>query len=226
MRKKIYTWLGREFIALSGEGREGKPATEETVGLFRRIDEELRGHGLSLANTVRTRLWGKDREGRDLGSQERVKALSGKARSVSSSYISPVHFDSNAHVAMDLLAMRTAKPGIEKILKEYDPPITPLRYCIYDSIVFLSGVSAVLPNLSDQIADILPRISDSLRDAGTSWGKAVKVSFFLHRSQKIETLRDLFRKTVDTEIQRIECSFVDGYSAPGKLIEIEVTAQS
>ena len=120
--------------------------------------------------------------------------------------------------------MRPTRPGLGKTLKEYDPPITPLRYLTYDSVVFLSGVTAVLPALSDQLADILPRISGSLTDAGSSWDKAVKVSFYLHRSQKLETLKELFQKTVEAKIPQMDYSFVDGYSAEGKLIEIEVTA--
>ena len=128
MRKKIYQWLGREFVALSCEGRGGGTAADEEKDIFRRFDEELRGLSLSLENTVRTRLWGKDRESRNAASGARLEILSGKKRSVSSSFISPVHFDSNAHVAMDLLAMRPSRPGIEKTLKEYDPPLSPLRY--------------------------------------------------------------------------------------------------
>jgi len=225
MRKKIFLWLGREFITLSCEGKEGMTATDQSREIFRRLDEELRGMGLSLENTVRTRLWGKDRESRNLGSNERVRILSGKARSASSSYIAPVHFDSNAHVALDLLAMRPLRPGLEKTLVEYDPPITPLRYLVYDSLAFLSGVTAVLPTLDDQMADILSRISTSLTSAGSSWGKVVRVSFFLHRSQALQALKDLFKKTVKAEIPQMEFAFVDGYSAEGKLIEIEVTAQ-
>lgn len=224
MQMKIFQWLGREFVALSCEGKRGSTATEEAQEIFGRFDDELKGIGLSLENTVRTRLWGKDRESRTLGSNERIKAMSGRARSASSSFISPGHFDSDASVALDLLAMRPSKPALGKVLKEYDPPITPLRYLTYDSVVFLSGVTAVLPTLSDQMADILSRISGSLADAGTSWDKAVKVSFYLHRSQRLETLKGLFRKTVKAEIPRMDYSFVDGYSAEGKLIEIEVTA--
>lgn len=225
MRKKIFTWLGREFVALSGEGKRDLAAAEQARELFRRFDEELRKEGLSLDHTVRSRLWGRDRESRDIGSQERVKALSGKARSASSSYIAPGHFDSEARVALDLLAMRPSRPGLEKRLKEYEPTIVPLRYLVYDSIVFLSGVTAVLPTLADQMANILPRISGSLKDAGTSWDRVARVSFFLHRSQSREKLNELFRKTVQAEIPQMEYGFVDGYSAEGKLIEIEVTAQ-
>ncbi len=226
MRKTIFLWLGREFITLSCEGKEGMTATDQSREIFHSLDEELRGMGLSLADTVRTRLWGRDRQSRTIGSDERVRVLSGKARSASSSFIAPDHFDSNAHVALDLLAMKPLRPGLEKTLVEYDPPITPLRYLVYDSLAFLSGVTAVLPTLGDQMSDILPRISSSLTNAGSSWDKAVMVSFYLHRSQKLETLKELFKKTVKAEIPQMEYAFVDGYSAEGKLIEIEVSAET
>lgn len=224
MRKKIFYWLGREFVALSCEGKASLPTKEQAEDIFHRCDGEIRPLGLSLENTVQTRLWAKDGQSRNLGSNERLKVLSGKARSASSSYIAPGRFASDARVALDLLAMRPARPGLEKILKEYDPPIVPLRYLIYDSVVFLSGVTAVLPTLVHQLTDILPRITDSLRDAGSSWDKAVKVAFFLHRSQKPEALKEFFRSHVRSEIPQMEYGFVDGYSAEGKLIEIEVTA--
>ena len=65
MRKKIFTWLGKEFIELSGEAKPAASAAVEARDLFRRFDEELRSHGLSLDHTVRSRLWGRDRESRD-----------------------------------------------------------------------------------------------------------------------------------------------------------------
>ncbi len=225
MRKKIFQWLGKEFIAFSCEGEQRGTAGEEAREIFRRLDEELRGQALSLEHTVRTRLWARDRESRNLASNERFKLLSGKARSVSSSYIAPDHFDSDARVAMDLLAMRPEQPRAEKVLVEYDPPIVPLRYLSYDSMVFLSGVTVVLPELANQLSDILPRITGSLADAGASWDQVVKVSSFLHRSQRLETYKELFAKDVKAEIPQIEYAFVDGYSSEGKLVEVEVTAK-
>ena len=224
MQKRIFSWLGKEFVELSGEARPAVTAAEEAQELFQRFDQELRVHELSLANTVRSRLWGRDRESRDQGSNERVKVLSGKARSASSSYIAPSRFDSNAKVAIDLLAMRPSRPGAEKFLKEYDPPIVPLRYLTYDSVVVLSGVTAVLASLDEQLDNILPRVEDSLKNAGSSWDRVAKVSFFLHRSQRLETLKELFSTRVTAKISAMEYSFVDGYSSEGKLCEIEVTA--
>jgi len=224
MRKKIFNWLGKEFVALSAEGKPAASAAAEARGIFQTFNEELKGLGLSLDNTVRSRLWGRDRESRDQGSIERSKALSGKARSASSSFICPSHFDSEARVALDLLAMRPTSADTQKFLKEYEPVIVPLRYLTYDSVVILSGVTAVLPTLEDQMANILPRIDGSLKDAGTSWERTVKASFLLHRSQKFETLNQLFQNQVQAKIPQMEYYHVDGYSSEGKLIEIEVTA--
>jgi enamine deaminase RidA (YjgF/YER057c/UK114 family) len=224
MRKRIFSWLGREFIELSGEAKPAANATVEAQELFGRFDAELKTHGLSLGNTVRSRLWGRDRECRDLGSDERVKILSGKARSASSSYIAPGHFDSDAKVAVDLLAMRPAEPSMPKRVVEYDPPIVPIRFLVYDSIVVLSGVTAVLPTLEDQLNNIIPRITASLTDGASSWDKVARVSFYLHRSQTLENLKALFAGNVTAKIPQLEYVFVDGYSSPGKFCEIEVTA--
>ena len=226
MKLTIYPWHDREFVSISGEATEGATATEQTTELLSGFNIELRRVGLSLDNTVRTRLWGIDRDSREQGGIERVRVLSGKSRSASSSYISPHHFDSEkAKVAIDLWAMRPASPHAEKYLKEYDPPIIPLRYLTYDSMAVLSGVTAVLPTLPDQMDNILGRIEASLVDAGCSWDDVVHVAFFLHRSQKLDDLRKLFSERVSTPIPEAEYSFVNGYSTPGKLIEVEATAK-
>ncbi len=224
MRKRIFTWLGKEFIELSGEAKAAANATIEAQELFQRIDHELKAHGLSLDNTVRSRLWGRDRQSRDLGSTERVQILSGNARSASSSYIAPSHFDSGAKVALDLIAMRPSQPSAEKRIVEYDPAIAPIRFLVQDSVVVLSGVTTVLPTLAEQFDNIFPRIAGSLKDAGSSWEKVARISFYLHRSQTLENLKTLFTHHVTAKIPQMEYCFVDGYSSEGKFCEVEVTA--
>ena len=120
--------------------------------------------------------------------------------------------------------MRPSAPDSLKRVVEYDPPIVPIRFLVYEHFVVLSGVTAVLPTLEEQLANILPRIAGSLKDGGSSWEKVERVSFYLHRSQTIEALKDLFTGHVKAVIPQLEYVFVDGYSAPGKLCEIEVTA--
>ena len=65
MIKKIFTWLGREFVELSAEAEHGKDATVEARDIFARFERELGALGLSLDHTVRSRLWGRDRASRD-----------------------------------------------------------------------------------------------------------------------------------------------------------------
>jgi enamine deaminase RidA (YjgF/YER057c/UK114 family) len=224
MRKRIFSWLARDFVELSAEAKPRSSAAVEARELFNGFDQELKAQGMSLDNTVRSRLWGRDRESRDLGSDERVKILSGKARSASSSYIAPAHFDSEAKVAVDLLAMKPSRADMQKRIVEYDPPIVPIRFLVYDSVVVLSGVTTVLPTLEEQLDNILPRITGSLRDGGSSWERVARVSFYLHRSQTVEKLTELFEKHVQMPAATREYCFVDGYSSVGKLCEVEVTA--
>ena len=224
MDTRIFTWLGREFVELTGEAQPAANAGIETQQLFQSFNHELNSHGLSLDHTVRSRLWGRDRQSRDLGSIERVKILSRKARSASSSYIAPVHFDSAARVALDLIAMRPAMAGAQKHIVEYEPPIAPIRFLVYDSVVVLSGVTTVLPTLAEQFDNIFPRITGSLADAGSAWEKVARVSFYLHRSQSLENLKMLFSRHVSAKIPQLEYCFVDGYSSEGKFCEVEVSA--
>jgi enamine deaminase RidA (YjgF/YER057c/UK114 family) len=226
MRLTIMPQWEKELIALSGEGQAGLAADRATADLLQRFDGELRSLGLSLDNTVRTRLWGRDREARDLGSRERVNVLAGKARSASSSFIAPGYFDSAATVAVDLVALRPASGAAQKVLREYEPPIVPLRYLVYDGGAFLSGVTSEHGTLEEQLDNILPRIGESLSEAGSSWAKVDWMSCFLHRSQTVPALRAGLASRLGDDVPKAsEFAFVDGYSAPGKLIEIEVTAR-
>jgi enamine deaminase RidA (YjgF/YER057c/UK114 family) len=225
MRVAVVSEFGKELTYISAEGRAGLPADQAIRDLGERFDAELRGRGLSLANTIRSRLWGRDREARDLGSKERVAVLSGSARSASSSFIAPSYFDSEAAVALDLVALRPSNPSAQKTLREYEPAIVPLRYLVYDGLAVLSGVTCEEGDLDVQLDNILPRIGESLSAAGTSWDRVVRFSGFLHRSQKIEDLRSLLSKHLGSRLPAaMEVSFADGYSSLGKLIEIEVTA--
>ena len=64
MHTRIFTWLGREFVELTGEAQPAANAGIETQQLFQSFNHELNSHGLSLDHTVRSRLWGRDRQSR------------------------------------------------------------------------------------------------------------------------------------------------------------------
>jgi enamine deaminase RidA (YjgF/YER057c/UK114 family) len=213
---------GREFVWLYAEGPARPDATEATRQTLAAFSGKLEAFGLSLDDTVRTRLWARDRRSRDLGSAERRRILSGPARSASSSYIAPERFGSQQCIALELLALKAS--SAPKICREFDPPKVPVRYIVYDAMLFLSGVTAVLPTLAEQTEAIVHSMDESLREAGSAWSKVVEAGFYLHRSQSVDRLRQLFGGMVKAEIPCMEYVSVDGYSAEGKLIEIEVTA--
>ena len=69
--------------------------------------------------------------------------------------------------------MRPTMVGAQKRIVEYEPPIAPIRFLVYDSVVVLSGVTTVLPTLAEQFDNIFPRITGSLADAGTACGNPI-----------------------------------------------------
>jgi enamine deaminase RidA (YjgF/YER057c/UK114 family) len=224
MQKRIFSWLGREWIELSGEARPGTSVEEETTSRFRNFDQELKAHGLSLENTVRTRLWGRDREARNLGTAARSKILAGSSKASSSSYVSTYRFDSDARVALDLLAMRS-RADAERRPVEFRPPRNYLCYLRSDSVVFLSGYTSDAETLQEQVPKIINAVASGLIVAGTMWDKLVRISLFLHRSQKLETLKELLKSApaLPANCQR-EFGFVDGYAGDKSLLEVEATA--
>ncbi len=225
MRKKIFLRHEREFIALSGEGQSGRTVGEETQDLFRRTERELKELSLSLENTVRIRIWGKDREARNQATAERSRILTERTKASSSSYICPGYFDSSAKVALDLIAVRPANPNLDRRPVDFDPPRNYLRYLIYDSFLFLSGFTSAGSNLDNQLAQILSEIEVSLVDGGTSWDNVIAASFYLHRSQKVELLKGLLEKERKAGLAQMEICFVDGFASEGRLLEVEVSAK-
>ena len=117
------------------------------------------------------------------------------------------------------------RAGGGKKLVEYDPPIVPLRYLDVEGLVFLSGVTSTTGNLAEQVTEVCGLIGESLEHAGVSWEQAVLVSLFLHEAEDPAALKTTFERAVAACPARTEWSFVEGYSAQGKLIEIEVTAR-
>jgi enamine deaminase RidA (YjgF/YER057c/UK114 family) len=225
LQKRIFSWLGREWIELSGEARPGTSVEEETTSVFQSFDQELKAHGLSLERTVRTRLWGRDREARNLGTAARSRILAGSTKASSSSYVSPRRFDSDARVALDLLAMRPLRADAERRPVEFQPARNYLCYLRSDSVVFLSGYTSDAETLEDQVPKVINAVASGLIVAGTMWDKLVKISLFLHRSQKLDTLKDLLEKELALPANcQIEFGFVDGYAGDKSLLEVEATA--
>ena len=106
MRKRLFNWQGQRFVHLWLEAEPGGTAEQQSQRLFERAGSELAVHGLALdRNVVRSRVYGRTREARDVISAVRGKTFIDRARAATSSFISPAHFSSSADVALELYAM-------------------------------------------------------------------------------------------------------------------------
>jgi enamine deaminase RidA (YjgF/YER057c/UK114 family) len=226
MRVREFNWLGHRFVYLNVESDPGGSLERQSQALFTRAGAELTARGLSMAqNVVRTRVFGRTREARDVVSGVRGTTFTGQSRAATSSYISPPHLASG-DVALDLYAMATPTQGVARKVTEMEPQQPFIRHLVWGPFVFHAGMTnAELPTLEQQCGEILPRAGARLKENGCDWSKVVRVSFFLHRSQTLDALFAAARAAAPVPLDNAEVEFVDGYSQAGKLVEIEVTAK-
>lgn len=201
-------------------------APEDLDALLDLVEAALARQAMGLADVVRTRLVTSTRAGRDAASRVRFRRLSGPARCATSSYIEPRAFRGSDGVRLDVWAIPGA--GSAKIAVEYDPPQPPCRYVAVGSEVFLSGVTSFAEPFDVQVTEIAQRLADNLAHAAARLGRPVtptRLTPWVHRSLTAVQLRDLPARLglpgLTPDIRRC-----DGYSAPGKLLEIEVDTVS
>jgi enamine deaminase RidA (YjgF/YER057c/UK114 family) len=227
MRKRVFNWQGQGFVYLGLEGTAGEPIEQQSKALFARAGQELHSFGLSLdKNVVRTRVFGRTREARNAVSDTRAKTFIGSARAASSSFIAPAHFESGADVALDLFAMSPPGEKTARKVVEHQPQQTFIRYLTWGPMVFLAGMTCEeYPTLKQQYEDILPRAGKLLVEAGCDWHNVIGISFFLHKDQDPDALLTGVARTVPVSLDNAEVEFVEGFSRPVKLVEIEITAK-
>ena len=226
MRQKTFNFAGQRFISLAIEAEGGGTLERQSQALFDRAAAALAAHGLALdKNVVRSRVFGRTREARDVVSGVRGKVFEGAARAATSSYIAPGYFSSAADVGLDLFAMAAPPTGARKV-SEHTPVQPFIRHLTWGPMVFLAGMTCeTLPTLREQYTDVLTRAAALLAETGCDWKNVVHVAFFLHRSEDPKALIDGVAATGTVPLDNCEVEQVDGYSRPGKLIEIEVTAK-
>jgi enamine deaminase RidA (YjgF/YER057c/UK114 family) len=224
MRKKIFTWLGRQFVQLSAEGRVGASEAEAVAELFQCFAGELHSHGLTLDNAARVRVWGRDRNARTLATSARSKILAGSKRAASSSFFSQQWFDSGATAGLELLAMRPLDATAARKLVDFAPARNYLYYLDYDGVIFFSGFTSEADTLQEQVAEVLKIYDQAIAHAATDWSKVMKLSVLLQRGHDISVVERALARANLQHVQEIEFSFVDGFAGEKYLIEIEATA--
>jgi enamine deaminase RidA (YjgF/YER057c/UK114 family) len=227
MRKRLFNWQGQRFVYLSLEGEPGRPLPQQSSDLFARAGTELATLGLSLLrNTVRTRIFGRTATARTDGSAARAQALVGRSRAAGASYVCVPHFCSAADVALDLFAMAAPAGNPPRHVSEHEPEQSFIRHLVWGPMVFLPGMTCErYPGLQAQYTDILRRAAALLKETGCDWGNVVRVSFFLHRDEDPDALLAGVAALAPLPLDQAEIEFVEGFSRPGKLVEVEITAR-
>jgi enamine deaminase RidA (YjgF/YER057c/UK114 family) len=227
MRRRLFNWQGERFLYLGLEGRADLGLPEQAADLFARAGQELAIHDLSLVrNVVRTRIFGRSAAARAAGSQARLAALVGRSRAAGSSYISAEHFNSAAEVGLDLFAMAGPHDHPVRHVTEHEPEQSFIRHLVWGHMVFLAGMTCeTAPDLRGQSADILLRAAGLLAETGCAFEDVVRVSLFLQREQEAEALLDMVGELAPLPLANAEIELVEGFSRPGKLVEVEITAR-
>jgi enamine deaminase RidA (YjgF/YER057c/UK114 family) len=227
MRRRLFHWQGERFLDLGLEGHPGLAVSEQAAELFTTAGQELAIHDLSLVrNVVRTRIFGRTAAARAAGSQARLAALLGRSRAAGSSYISPEHFASTAEVGLELLAMVGPHDHPVRHVTEHEPQQSFIRHLAWGHMVFLAGMTCeTRPDLAGQCADILPRAAALLAETGCAFENVVRVSFFLQRDEAPLALLRIVAELAPLPLDNAEVELVEGFSRPGKLVEIEITAR-
>ncbi len=227
MREKTFNLMGQRFVALALEAEPGGTLEQQSHALFERAAAALAARGLALdRHVVRSRVFGRTREARDVVSAIRGKVFVGPARAATSSYIAPAYFSSAGDVGLDLFAMAEPATGAARQVSEHTPVQPFIRHLTWGPMVFLAGMTCeTLPTLREQYGDVLTRAGKLLEETGCGWSDVGHVAFFLHRSEDPKALLDGIAATGTVPLGNCEVEQVDGYSRPGKLIEIEITAK-
>jgi enamine deaminase RidA (YjgF/YER057c/UK114 family) len=226
METKLFSWLGREFVEICGEARAGVSVESATAELFQKCANALTPLGLSLDNTVRIRVFGRDRQARTDATLARSKILSGSRRAASSSFISQEWFDSAGSSGLELLALRPLNSAAKRKPVDFEPARNYLRYLEYDSLLFFSGFTSEAATLEQQVGEVLTTLDGAFAKANTDWSKVVKLSLLLQRGSNIDSVKQILAQANRLTVPEIDFTFVDGFAGEKYLVEIEATALS
>jgi enamine deaminase RidA (YjgF/YER057c/UK114 family) len=194
--------------------------------LFRKFADTLSPLGLSLDNTVRIRVFGRDKQARTNATMARSKILSGNRRAASSSFISQDWFDSSAMAGLELLALRPRHATVARMPIDFAPARNYLCYLAFDDLLFFSGFTSEAAKLEQQVDEVLQTLDSAFDGAKTDWSKVVKLSLLLQRGSSIDAVKQTLAQANRLSIPEAEFTFVDGFAGEKYLIEIEATAVS
>ncbi len=215
---------GRQGLAFSGSADSSDLV--QLDALMDAIDAELRAHGLvGVADIVRTRIFAASRPARDAGSKVRTaRLLNGPGVSASSSFIEPGAFPGGDGVRFDGMALAGA--ARDKVAARYEDGVPLCRWVATGDLVFNTGITSTLPTYEEQLADIGPRIAATVAHAVQTLGRPVTpfaITAHVDRTQEPGTGAWLAERLGFPGLP-VTIGRCDGFTTPGKLIEVELDA--
>jgi hypothetical protein len=199
---------------------------ETLDAIFTAMETALDSYRMAPADVVRNRILAASRPARDATSALRFQRLAGPARCATSSYIDQSRFAGGDGVRVDTIALRGT--AATKLAVEHDPPQPPCRFITTGDLVFLAGLTSPEPELHVQIQRIRVRLTETLAVAAAQLGRAVRptaATLFVHRSVGLDELVDVARLVGIVGVP-LEIGRCDGFSKPGKLLELEIDAEA
>jgi enamine deaminase RidA (YjgF/YER057c/UK114 family) len=194
-------------------------AEAQAIGLLEGALAELERDGFAPDRLVRSRVWARNAELRRTASDARLLVLTGERRAASASFITPSRLPDGIDVAFDLVALEGTG---SKTVQEYEPRIAPPRFLKREGLVFLSGITDTAGDFAAQLRTVIGLIGQSLAAAGTAQQSILDVKAFVHHSIAWKSAHDAIRAHFTCPV---DMTSVEGYSAPEKRLEIEVTAR-
>jgi 2-iminobutanoate/2-iminopropanoate deaminase len=101
----------------------------------------------------------------------------------------------------------------------------------WGDLLFLSGrapidtssMEVVSDDFDEQARDVLRQINESLTEAGSGWEHVLRVQCYLLRAADFDAWNRIWAETFPPP-RPVRTTIVTGFTVPGMLIEIEVTA--
>jgi hypothetical protein len=195
----------------------GVPAAAQDA--FSAALAEIGGAGLPDAAIVRSRVRVSQAQDRAEASRVRHEVLDGPRRAASASFVD--HGDPLRRVTVELAALGGhGEP--RKSIVERQPPAPTCQWVEVGGLVFLSGLTYDAPVLDAQVDGILAALTGVRRPGDT----VLHATVFHDRAVAARVVRRLLSGRAPWLRCPVEWAAVDGFSAPGKRMEVEFTLGS
>jgi enamine deaminase RidA (YjgF/YER057c/UK114 family) len=214
----------RVLLQVIVAGTSGDDIQTQSKTAMNRALSEMEKAGFTADHVVRSRVWGRDAATRTAASDIRRLEYADHKRGATASFYDSERLPDGADMMIDVFALKTRKSAARKVFQEYDTPATAPLFVELDGMVLLSGNTDTSPKFEDQLVKIRGKIELGLQRSGTQWKHVSLVSAFV--SKTVDAMHA--RKAIAEAFPEMSCPLVltsvDGFSSPGKLIEIEVNA--